>query len=228
MRGVEPRRARGRAPRTIVRVEDERAKGLIDRRRRRRNALHDRLEDLRYSQADLCGGGDGVGAVEADGGLDLRGTVVDVGSGEVDLVQHGNDLQVVVQREEHVGDGLRLDSLRGVDDEQRALARGQRARDLVLEVDVAGRVDQIQHIPLAVLREIVHAGRLQLDRDAALALDVHIVQKLSLHLALLHRLGRLQQPVSERGLSMVNVRDDAKITNALRIVHAKACCTVRC
>ena len=85
-------------------------------------------------------------------GLDLRGTVVDVGSGEVDLVQHGHDLQVVVQREEHVGDGLRLDALRGVDDEQRALARGQRARDLVLEVDVAGRVDEVEHVPLAVLR----------------------------------------------------------------------------
>ena len=45
---------------------------------------------------------------------------------------------------------LRLDALRGVDDQQRALARGQRARDLVGEVDVAGRVDQVQLVGLAV------------------------------------------------------------------------------
>ena len=41
------------------------------------------------------------------------------------------------ERQVEVGERLRLDALRGVDDQDRALAGGQRARDLVGEVDVA-------------------------------------------------------------------------------------------
>ena len=75
-----------------------------------------------------------------------------------------------------VGDGLRLDALGGVDDQQRALAGGQRARDLVGEVDVAGRVDQVQVVGLAVGRRVLDAHGLRLDRDPALPLEVHRVE----------------------------------------------------
>jgi hypothetical protein len=34
--------------------------------------------------------------------------------------------------------------LRRVDEQQRAFARGQGSRDLIAEVDVAGRVDQLR------------------------------------------------------------------------------------
>ena len=47
---------------------------------------------------------------------------------------------------------LRLHALRGVDEQQRALARRQRPRDLEGEVGVAGRVDQIQQVVEAVAR----------------------------------------------------------------------------
>jgi len=46
-------------------------------------------------------------------------------------------------------------------------------------------VYQVEHIPLAVGRAIVHTRRLELDGDASLPLDVHVVEKLRLHLALL-------------------------------------------
>ena len=49
-----------------------------------------------------------------------------------------------------VGERLRLDALAGVDHQQRALAGGERAVDLVGEVDVAGRVDQVEDVVLAV------------------------------------------------------------------------------
>src|SRR5205807_8269344 len=64
------------------------------------------------------------------------------GAGQVDLVQARDQLQPGVDGEVGVGDRLRLHALRGVHDEQRALARGQRARDLVGEVHVPGRVDE--------------------------------------------------------------------------------------
>ena len=77
---------------------------------------------------------------------------VGVGLRQVDLVHDRDDLEVVLDREVRVGERLRLDPLRRVDDEQRALARLQRARDLVGEVDVAGRVDQVQLVPLPARR----------------------------------------------------------------------------
>jgi hypothetical protein len=112
-----------------------------------------------------------------DSRLHFLRRVVHVGAGQVDLVEHGHNLEVVLEREVHVGNRLRLDALRSVDDEQRALARGERARHLVPEVDVPGRVDQVEHVPVAVVGQIVHARRLQLNGDAAFALNVHVVEQ---------------------------------------------------
>ena len=64
----------------------------------------------------------------------------------------GHDLEAAVDREVRVRERLRLDPLSRVDDEQRALARLQRARDLVREVDVAGRVDEVELVAAPVSR----------------------------------------------------------------------------
>ena len=58
---------------------------------------------------------------------DLGRDALGLGAGQVDLVEAGDQLQPGVDREVGVGERLRLDALRGVDDEQRALARGERA-----------------------------------------------------------------------------------------------------
>src|SRR3712207_7586131 len=63
-------------------------------------------------------------------------------------------------REVGVRHRLRLYALRGVDHEQRAVARRERARDLVREVDVARGVDQVQPVRLAVRSE-EHTSELQ-------------------------------------------------------------------
>ena len=94
------------------------------------------------------------------------------------LLMHRDDLEVVVDREVGVGERLRLDALRRVDDQQRALAGGERARDLVGEVDVPGGVDQVEDVVLAVLGLVVELTDARLDRDAALALEVHVVEHL--------------------------------------------------
>ena len=103
--------------------------------------------------------------------------------GKVDFVDDGDDFEAVVDGEVCVGEGLRLDALRCVDDQQRALAGGERARDLVAEVDVAGRVDEVELVGLAVVRLVDHAHGVGLDGDAALALEVHGIEDLGLHLA---------------------------------------------
>ena len=53
------------------------------------------------------------------------------------LLSTGTIVEVVVERQVDVGQRLRLDALRRVDDQQRALAGAERARHLVAEVDVA-------------------------------------------------------------------------------------------
>ena len=98
---------------------------------------------------------------------------VGLGGGQVDLVEDRDDLVAGVERLIDIGERLRLDALAGVDDQERAFAGGQRARHLIGEVDVAGRVHQVEDVGLAVLGLVFEADGLGLDGDAALALDVH-------------------------------------------------------
>ena len=113
-----------------------------------------------------------------------------IGVRQVDLVDDGDDRQIVLEREVDVGHRLRLDALGRVDDQERALAGGQAAADLVGEVDVAGSVDQVQLVGLAVVRGVVHADGAGLDRDALFALEVHRVEHLLDHVAAIDRAGR--------------------------------------
>jgi len=55
-------------------------------------------------------------------------------------------VQVVLQREVEVGQRLRLDALRGVDEQDGSLTRRQRAGHFVAEVDVPRGVDQVEHV----------------------------------------------------------------------------------
>ena len=143
----------------------------------------------------------------------LGGRAVRVGRRQVDLVDDRDDLEVVLDREIRVGERLRLDPLRRVDDEHRALARLERARDLVREVDVARRVDQVELVALPL-----DAHRLRLDRDPPLALELHRVEQLVPHVALGDGLRELENPVGEGRLAMVDVRDDREVADAA-LVH---------
>ena len=100
---------------------------------------------------------------------------------------------------------------RGYGDGNLAFARGEAAADLVGEVDVAGRVHEVELIGLAIARGVVEAHRLRLDRDPALLLDVHIVEHLLGHLALGQATRLLDQPISKRRFTMVDMSYDTEI-----------------
>src|SRR6266700_3763601 len=55
------------------------------------------------------------------------------------------------------------------------------------------------------------------DGDAALALEVHGVKHLFVHFALRERAGHFEETVGKRGLAVVDVRDDAEISNELGV-----------
>ena len=132
----------------VRRVEDERARRRVEIARGRRDVLDDRVEHVLDALARLRGDAEHALGVDAEQLGELRGGAVGIGLRQVDLVDDRDDLEVVLEREVRVRERLRLDALRGVDDEQRALARLQRARDLVGEVDVAGRVDEVELVVL--------------------------------------------------------------------------------
>src|SRR5262249_37971258 len=101
-----------------------------------------------------------------------------------------------------------LDALGSVDDEKRALAGLKRTGDLVGEVDVARRIDEVELVALPR-----HTDGLGLDRDAALPLEVHRIEQLLTQLARRDGLGTLEDPVGERRLAVVDVRDDRKVAD---------------
>src|SRR5581483_10329325 len=96
------------------------------------------------TDAFLGAGKDRVGGAQADYVLDLLAGALDIGAGEIDLVDDGDDLEPVVDCEVNIGERLRFDALARIDDQQRAFAGGQAARNFVSEIDVAGSVNQVQ------------------------------------------------------------------------------------
>ncbi len=71
-------------------------------------------------------------------------------------------------RQVAIGQRLRFDALGGIDDENGALAGGQRPADLVVEIDMAGGIDEIEVIGFAVIGFIIQRDGAGLDGDAAL------------------------------------------------------------
>ncbi len=166
--------------------------------------------------------------------------------GEVDLVDDGDDREVLLERHVDVGQRLRLDPLRGVHDEQGALAGRQRPRDLVGEVHVAGGIDEVELVspspPSPLSRERGRGGDRGLRRSTPAASAVRGVQSMrtavalivmprsrsrsiwsstcSRHLARRDGAGDLKQPVGERALPMVDMGDDAEVADA-GLVHAE-------
>ena len=151
---------------------------------------------------------------QTDEVLHLLADPLGIGGREVDLVDDGDQRQVVLQGEVDIRHRLGLDPLRRVDEQDRALAGGERATDLVGEIDVAGRVDQVQLIGQAIARRVVHADRARLDGDALLALQIHRIEELRDHLPLADGPGPLQEPIGQGRFPMVDMGDDAEVADA--------------
>src|SRR6266436_6430473 len=200
--------------RVVVRVEDERLERRLRVPRGRRNPADDGLEHFRHSGAVLGRDRERCVAVESQDLRDLRPRAFDVGRGQVDLVDDRHDLEPAVHGEVEIGEGLRLDALARVHDEDGALARGERARHLVGEVDVTGRVDQVERVLVAVARRVEEAHGVGLDGDATLLLEVHRVEDLAHGLLGVHRAGQREQAVRQGGLAVVDVGDDGKVADA--------------
>jgi len=79
---------------------------------------------------------------------------------------------------------------------------------------VAGGVDKIETILLPG-----HAHRLELDGNPLFTLEIHGIEELRLHVALMDGAGELEHTVGQGGFAMVDVRDDTKISG-MELVHS--------
>ena len=75
-----------------------------------------------------------------------------------------------------------------------------------MKIDMARRVDEIQHIGFAGVL-VIHRYRRGLDCDAALSLDIHIVEKLVLRLTVAHQAGDFHYAVGQRAFAVVDMRN---------------------
>ena len=195
-------------------VEDERAQRLVIGLFRRWEIFHDRFQDVVDPDPGFGAAKDGMARVHhADHLVDFLEHAFRVGRWKVDLVDRRKDLEVDVEGHENVGERLRFHALRGIHDQDRAFAGRERPRDFVREIDVARGIDQVQDIGLPVPGFVVESGALGLDRDPALALDVHAVEILGFHLARGNGTGAFKEPIGERGFAVVDVRDDAEVSD---------------
>ena len=194
-----------------VGVENQRLKRSVVVSLGRRDKEDNRLEKVMDALTRLARYANGIIGRNGELLLDLLLDLLRMGAREVDLVDRGNDIEVGVHGEAGVGDRLCLDALGGVNDENGALARSEGTRDLIGEVHVTRGVDEVELVGLAIIRIIHHANGVALDRDAALALDIHRVEKLRLHVALLNRASELEDAIRDGGLAMVDVSDDGEV-----------------
>ena len=212
---LNTRTALDHAPVLVVHgVEDEGLEGGVGVALRGRDAGHRRVEQLGHALAGLGADAQDRGLVDAEDLLDLVLDPLGVGRRQVDLVDRGHDLEVGLDGLVAGGEGLGLDALGGVDQEDGALAGGQRARHLVAEVDVAGRVDEVDGVALPRQAHV-----LGLDGDAPLPLEVHRVEVLLAHVAGVDRPRQLEDAVGQGGLAVVDVADDRQVADGVAGDH---------
>ena len=129
------------------------------------------------------------------------------------LIQDGQDLQVLLLGQVVVGQRLRLDALRDVDQQQRALAASHGPFNFIMEVHMARRVHQVEQVLMPVVG-VDHGGSLRLDSNASVPFHLQLVEIL---LGGVPRdgVGDFEEAVGEGGLAVVDVRDDAEIADVL-------------
>ena len=75
-------------------------------------------------------------------------------------------------------------------------------------------VDQVQAISLAVVSVVLEPHGTSLDGDPLLALQVHRIKDLALHLPRVDGVRQLKEPIRERGLAVIDMGNDREVAEA--------------
>ena len=203
----------------VVGVENEAFKRRVFVALGRGNIRYNLFKNILDVQTCFCGNRRAAVCGDADNVLYLLAHTLDVCAGEVYFVYNGNDLEVLLQRKVSVGKSLRLDALRCVHNEKRAFASAERARNLVVEVDVSGCVDKVEFVSFAVVRFVVKLYCARFYGYTALALDIHIIEYLLLHIARGDALRFFKDSVGKGAFAVVYMCNNRKISYFVLSIH---------
>ena len=138
----------------------------------------------------------------------------------INLVDYGNDFEVVFEGKVKVGNGLCLNTLRSVNHQQRALTRSNGSRHLIGEVNVSGSVNEVERIGLTI-PYILHLDSVALDGDTLLTFEVHIIKHLILQFPLGKGCSLFEESVGQSTLTVVDVGDYTKVANVFHLLSTE-------
>ena len=115
----------------------------------------------------------------------------DHGAIHIDLIDHRNDLQIVLNRQVKITDGLGLDTLGGINQQKTTFAGGQCPAYFITEIHVAGCIDQVQDILLPVGVFIINLDGMTFNRNPLFPFEIHIIQYLVHHITVADGTGAL-------------------------------------
>ncbi|GAC1038213.1 hypothetical protein thsps117_29710 [Pseudomonas sp. No.117] len=87
---------------------------------------------------------------------------------------------------------------------------------------MAGGIDEVELVGLTILGLVVQRDAVGLDGDAALALEIHGIQDLSLHFSVAQTTTDLDETIRKRRLAVIDVGDDGEIADMAQITHESA------
>ena len=134
---------------------------------------------------------------------------------QIDFINYTKKLDIIFNRQVRIRYCLRLDTLAGIDHEQRALACGQRPGNLIMKINMPRCIDQVQHVSFALV-QVIHRYSRSFDCYPPLAFEVHVVEELIDLLAVGYCAGQFEHAVSKRALAVIDVCYNRKISYMLR------------
>ena len=191
------------------------------------NALDDSIQDVLHALTGFSTCTDNILRITTNQVDDFVFHLVRHGRRHVNLVDNRNYLEVIIDSQIEIRNSLCLYTLCSVNHQQGTLTGSYGTRHFIREVHVSRGINEVQNI-FFTLVHILHLDGVALNRNAALALQIHVVQHLSLRH--LDGLGELQQTVGQRRLPMVDMCNDAEIsymihnrenTNSFAKIHKK-------
>lgn len=83
-------------------------------------------------------------------------------------------------------------------------------------------VDEIKEIFISLGIQVGHGHGMTLYRNPPFTFQIHGIEQLFLHLSLHHRLGAFEQPIGQSCLAVIDMSDDAEISNPFDVHHKKS------
>jgi hypothetical protein len=87
---------------------------------------------------------------------------------------------------------------------------------------VTGSINKVEDIFFAVGGSVGNRYSLALNRDTALAFNVHVVENLVLEISVIYDMRLLDKTIRKRGLAVINVRNNTKVSDFRGFNHTRA------